>query len=240
VSQPIRWEVCPPGSSRRRAREECPGRASRPPARGQRLIHFGRCGARRAARRSAHYRLHPPDDRRVCLAPHTARERRTRGSLPAVARRGGPSSSPMPRRRVAGPHRTGVGRDVARDSAGRRGVVWRAGWLHGQQSRPKRAVRRRATHATRYRTNGDEIDCGASSPTRPLLRPPRRLLTRSKKGPTMPSRQERRKHARSAQKPGTVSHHAQRRITRRVRQIMARSRSAGGTAGRGGPAARVR
>ena len=41
----------------------------------------------------------------------------------------------------------------------------------------------------------------------------------------MPSGQERRKHARSAQKPGTVSRHAQRRVSRRVRQIIARRRS---------------
>jgi hypothetical protein len=38
----------------------------------------------------------------------------------------------------------------------------------------------------------------------------------------MPSRQERRKHARSEQRLGTVSRHAQRRVNRRVLEIMAR------------------
>jgi hypothetical protein len=42
----------------------------------------------------------------------------------------------------------------------------------------------------------------------------------------MPSRPERRKHARSKQKLGTVSHHAQRRVNQRVLEIMARGRGA--------------
>ena len=105
-----------------------------------------------------------------------------------------------------------------RRAEARRGVVWRAGWLHGQQSRPKRVVRRRANHATRYRTNGDEIDCGASFPTRPLSARRDGHAGGAKRGPTMPSdRDEGSMLVRRRSRAHGLGH-AQRRVSRRVRR----------------------
>jgi hypothetical protein len=80
-----------------------------------------------------------------------------------------------------------------------------------------------ATHATRQRTNGDGIDCGAgfarASPLPPGGAFQARENTRSQR---MASIIERRKHARSKHPAGRVSRHAQQRVDERVMDVMAR------------------
>ncbi len=79
-----------------------------------------------------------------------------------------------------------------------------------------------ATHATRQRTNGDGIDCGAGFAGPLLFRPAAHSKRRKSKGPPMVSVTERRKHARSKHPKGSVSRHAQRRVDERVSDVMAR------------------
>jgi hypothetical protein len=79
-----------------------------------------------------------------------------------------------------------------------------------------------ATHATRQRTNGVGIDCGAGFAGFLLVFRPAVLKRRKRKETAMVSVMERRKHARSKDPAGRMSRHAQRRVDERVRDIMAR------------------
>src|SRR5215213_4275384 len=85
-----------------------------------------------------------------------------------------------------------------------------------------------ATNATRQRTNGERDRlwgqfARASPADRPVRAREEQAITLSK---------ESRTHARSAQRPGTVSRVAQQRVDERVREIMSRRRAA---AQRGAP-----
>jgi hypothetical protein len=80
-----------------------------------------------------------------------------------------------------------------------------------------------ATHATRQRSNGDGIDCGAGFAGLLLVFRPAALSKRgTSKERAMVSVMERRKRARPKDPAGRVSRHAQRRVDERVRDVMAR------------------
>ena len=72
-----------------------------------------------------------------------------------------------------------------------------------------------ATHATRRRTNGDGIDCGAGFAGRLVFRPAVLSKRRNSKEPAMVSVMERRQHARSKDPAGGVSRYAQKRVDER-------------------------
>src|SRR3954451_7089433 len=79
-----------------------------------------------------------------------------------------------------------------------------------------------ATNATRQRTNGErDRRWGRFARAPPADRP-----TRAREEHAITINQESRTHARSEQRPGTVSRFAQQRVDERVREIMSRRRAA--------------
>jgi hypothetical protein len=151
---------------------------------------------------------------------------RTRAvSLPPKSSTPEPRSGPSRRRPQARfgrlwPRHASTGRPTASLRRRSSGVGCRPGWSHDHDLGRSAQCADGATNATRQRTNGERDRLwGQFAPGPPADRP---LRAREEQAITLSK--ESRTHARSAQRPGTVSRLAQQRVDERVREIMSRRR----------------